>query len=685
METIQHDIDAGAEEAAQEKDGTRKNFAKVGSARPPSLMYTYGPGALMDLPNMTVMPKGLESWKHHLDHMPVVDAPRLLSAVRTLMGSNVVKELRRHPWLPASSPKDREGARVGVPVEVFPQWLRCTGCDMLAPVTSFSYVNTNPYSPDKARFEHESCPGRTRRRGAPAGASPAKGKRKNRAATPARYLLACPNGHLDEFPYVAWAHQGGSCPQGAYAARLYMTEVPTPRGSSARIECRACHQSQLMRVAQGKQGEERLPMCRGRHPHLGTFQEGGCNAQVKLLLIGASNLWFPANTSIIAMPKDEQEKRQSLVDQMRTCDPEMVEFALGKADAADKVRRLVAELPDLRTLPDGELLAVAREAQKSDEEDEAEVRERQAKWDPIDLLVPEYAFLQRSIATEPQDDDFQRSQEEVPEGYRQHLAQVQKVEKLRKVNAMVGFTRIDDLERVEDRDTRLVPLTRNHPTWTVVTEDRGEGIYLQLSEQAVAAWEERIAPKGASLAEAHDLWRAHVAAYRLNASRRESETADRTGDLLDRMPPPRYWLVHTLSHVLLREMAMYAGYSAASLTERIYAWEGTETREPAAGVLISTTASDSDGTLGGLVSLSDPGVLGTLLDRALTRASRCSSDPICAQRTPRDPEDFLHGAACHNCSMASETSCERSNRFLDRRFLVDLPGGPGLGFFGARG
>jgi hypothetical protein len=43
-------------------------------------------------------------------------------------------------------------------------------------------------------------------------------------------------------------------------------------------------------------------------------------------------------------------------------------------------------------------------------------------------------------------------------------------------------------------------------------------------------------------------------------------------------------------------------------------------------------------------------------------------------RTPRDPEDFLHGAACHCCSMASETSCERANRFLDRRFLVDLPG-----------
>ena len=66
---------------------------------------------------------------------------------------------------------------------------------------------------------------------------------------------------------------------------------------------------------------------------------------------------------------------------------------------------------------------------------------------------------------------------------------------------------------------------------------------------------------------------------------------------------------------------------------------------------------------------------------ALDRATRCSSDPVCARRTPQDPEDFLHGAACHCCVMASETSCERANRFLDRRFLIDLPGSE-LGFFG---
>ena len=85
--------------------------------------------------------------------------------------------------------------------------------------------------------------------------------------------------------------------------------------------------------------------------------------------------------------------------------------------------------------------------------------------------------------------------------------------------------------------------------------------------------------------------------------------------------------------------------------------------------------------LGGLVRLSQEDLLAGHVRSALLAATRCSSDPVCARRTPHDPEDFLHGAACHCCVMASETSCERANRFLDRRFLVDLPGST-LGFFG---
>lgn len=91
-----------------------------------------------------------------------------------------------------------------------------------------------------------------------------------------------------------------------------------------------------------------------------------------------------------------------------------------------------------------------------------------------------------------------------------------------------------------------------------------------------------------------------------------------------------------------------------------------------AGILLSTAASDSEGTLGGLVSLGNAAHLKPLLDQAFEQARHCSSDPLCAEHVPTDASDTLHTAACHACLFASETSCEINNRWLDRAVLVDL-------------
>ena len=123
-------------------------------------------------------------------------------------------------------------------------------------------------------------------------------------------------------------------------------------------------------------------------------------------------------------------------------------------------------------------------------------------------------------------------------------------------------------------------------------------------------------------------------------------------------------------------MAMSSGYGSASLSERLYAWQESDEREAAAGILIATTSPDSEGTLGGLVDLARTGRLEGVFRDSLKRAERCSSDPICAHRVPSGQEDFLHGAACHFCVFVSETSCEKANRFLDRRFVLTLNAGP---------
>jgi len=135
-------------------------------------------------------------------------------------------------------------------------------------------------------------------------------------------------------------------------------------------------------------------------------------------------------------------------------------------------------------------------------------------------------------------------------------------------------------------------------------------------------------------------------------------------DEVEQAPCERYVLLHSFAHALIRELALECGYTASSIRERIYAASDADA-DPMAGVLLYTAAPDSEGTLGGLVSLGEPEQFGPLLRQALERAQLCSSDPLCSEHDPRS-DNSVHAAACHACQFASETSCERGNRYLDR-------------------
>ncbi len=288
------------------------------------------------------------------------------------------------------------------------------------------------------------------------------------------------------------------------------------------------------------------------------------------MLVGASNLWFPAVQSVIDMPRlDAAEKRADLADRINVVlGTERLTRYAGQPDMVRDLLDLDGRV-DVTGLPDADLAALVRVALapvESDEDREA----RRHTWDPVDLLVPEWRYLQQDPLHERHGDQASGlllSKRTVSPRMPGTVARVLAVDRLRKVNALMGFTRIDDLDRITDVEHRLVPLTRAaRPEWTVATEDRGEGVFLQLDENAVAAWEARV--------EADALWTAHREAHRRNFANRYSETAERP-DPDERLKPPRYWLVHTFAHVLLREMAMRSGYGSASLSERVYAWPGS--------------------------------------------------------------------------------------------------------------
>jgi hypothetical protein len=98
------------------------------------------------------------------------------------------------------------------------------------------------------------------------------------------------------------------------------------------------------------------------------------------------------------------------------------------------------------------------------------------------------------------------------------------------------------------------------------------------------------------------------------------------------------------------------------------------------GMLIYTSSSDAEGTLGGLVRQGRPRFFDELLERTINKAKWCSSDPICIELDSQGP-DGCNLAACHSCALLAETSCEEANKLLDRAMVVGTISNPEIGFF----
>ncbi|MFB8032344.1 DISARM system phospholipase D-like protein DrmC [Streptomyces sp. NPDC056004] len=106
---------------------------------------------------------------------------------------------------------------------------------------------------------------------------------------PARFLIACPAGHMDDFPWQYFVHRGGAP---AHECTLSLVERGTT-GEAANIfvQCSCPNVAdRSMAEAMGKRGEQELPACRGHHPHLGTFDT--CGENVRTIALGATNSWL---------------------------------------------------------------------------------------------------------------------------------------------------------------------------------------------------------------------------------------------------------------------------------------------------------------------------------------------------------------------------------------------------------
>ncbi|MGB0383197.1 MAG: DrmB family protein [Ardenticatenaceae bacterium] len=610
---------------------TTQNYPhRVGEIRPTQLMFTYGVGAIVDLPFLSALVMGLDDWQMDPTTAPEIHEERLLAAVRKQLGHQI-KKMVSPPIPPNRSGRfDPFGpeARIGVPVATFPRWMVCPRCHLLAPLRSGLFkLKENPYRPDRTQYVHSNC---------------SKMNKVPPTVVPARFLVACKYGHLDDFPWIYFVHKGlTDC-----ESTLQLTELgPSGEARDLEIRCLTCDDSRRLAEAFGSLAEGTLPRCRRRRPHLRDFAPHSCDGQLRTILLGASNLWFPDTISTLAIPTDAVGITKLVGEKWVTLQhvPDVKTVAF---------MRQIGQLGELYRYSDEQIWQAIERKRATDSSDQSEETE--------EIKQPEWEMLTQPESV-PVSNDFKLRQVSVPAGFEQWIEKVVLVEKVREVRALLGFTRIDAPGELGERGVinRRMRLSRQEPKWVPASEVRGEGIFLQFREEAMQAFikQPAIRRRDQQFLDSHISWR-----HARSITPEEEE-----------YPGMRYILLHTFAHALMRQLVLECGYSAASVRERLYSRNRHDSDthpEPMAGILIYTAAPDSEGTLGGLVTLGQPETLARHLNSALRDATLCGSDPLCAEHPPSQDGITLHAAACHACLFAPETSCEQGNRYLDRSVLV---------------
>lgn len=608
----------------------------IGDVRPSQVITTFGPGAIVDLQTLSVIVSGIDTWSPQEEL--VIREPRLERALRV------------NRFFQAEPVSGGFGYRKGtVPVSVFPRYQVCSNpnCATLSEYRGLKYgypsledrtgklikeyggdPNVNHlcrYNDITQEIECKApnCSGR--------------GKGKRAPTVPAPFVVACPSGHIDDFPWRAYVHRDAddSCRQ-----RMQLVYSGTTGSvSDIWVYC-ACGKKRSVSDAFGENRSLALGECLRKRPWLGinNIDPDECKhaGQVRAIQRGATNGWFPLVRSALSI----KEAASPIGQALKKCPQYQVE----KIDSPEKLQTLL----DMKMFP-------ALAEFKAEDIWQTLLKERgEIETDEIDLRLPEWnAFRDIKGSNQGDQSDFFLEAGEVPDFLADKVERIVLARKLLEVRALTSFTRIDYASGMDDdgMGASRAPIYKERQDWLPAVEVRGEGIFLELKEEALNAWEAEpsVQKRAAAIEQKYKEW-----------------AAERGVDA-DDFPGARYVLLHSLAHVLMRQLALDCGYSESSVRERIYS--STDPDRKMAGILLYTASADSEGSLGGLVDLGTKERFPNLIHNALENAKRCSSDPLCADHQP-DVHATINGAACHACVLAPETSCEAFNRFLDRNFLV---------------
>lgn len=612
------------------RDIVRKYQRKLaGELRRSQILTSYGSGALVDFPRLSGIMAGIDAW-------PIQQLPESAK----IRERNLELMLGKDFFYQVSSPDNDFDKTFSLPTYRFPAWYYCPECHRLDRYTKISKPisgNTTDYN---SSLICNNCSDST----------------KQIKLIPSRFVVACLNGHIEEFPYVWWAHRSkGICEN----PKLKLEYKGSTGGlDSIHIYCETCHQEATMSGCMDKEVLSHRK-CGCEMPWLGFDgphwykDPNGCNATPRVLQRSANNVYYSVNKSALTIPP-WSEKLQSVFASKET----LFEDIFEEDDEEETLRRLKKQFKKDPELYGGDEKAFIAAAF-------CRYREVPETPDEKSLRMDEY----RAFSGPDMDDELFRTEKvEVPAFISKYIYQIKLVKKLREVMVLQGFRRIlpaavtDSEERKELglSNDEFSPISKNNTNWLPAIELFGEGIFIQLNEELVSEWEAKQAERYEQMAKQHEnaKWIGH--------------------DMFDGNSP-RFVLLHTLSHLIIKQLTAQCGYATASIKEKIYSTIVGEDFKMC-GILIYTSATDTDGSLGGLVREGYTDRIQTTFENMLQESSWCSNDPLCIESKSQGYMG-LNYAACHACALLPETSCEAMNCLIDRASVVGTPDDRDIAYF----
>lgn len=627
------------------------------TVRASQAVLQYGVGAMVDFPEQTLMTAAPETWD---------------TSVMEIHDERLENKFKVDYFgMPGSG--DEGKYQNGVSYTRFPEWYFCPKCRHFKPLKQ--WIDDYTKSP-KTKKIREKDPEMIRR---------LRCSTCFQDLVVARIVVACPHGHIDDFPWIKWVHaKNFSGPKKVCSnpSLKFTTSASSTEGlEGLTVSCLSCNcrttlkgafdKDALKRIDEETGGEYNLS-CAGRHPWKNSKES--CKEYPHVLQRGSSSVYFPITYSSLVIPPYSSKLT------------EMVQNSTGYSDLT---KAIAATIKNASLIPG---VVITQEVKDSivkqsiseyankisleigrKEEQIRAILER--KWNgkandqytesSIKYKAEEYAALSGEVTLDSNDGEFIREATSIDDYQIPHIKNISLIHKVREVQALIGFSRLEPVDKENlSADNKITPVNikDDGTKWYPGYEIRGEGIFIELDDDAIDAWR-------SCNSDVRD--RVNL----LNENYKKSYY----GSIKERTITEKYLLLHTLSHLLMKQLSFECGYSIASLKERIYCSEPSQGRSMS-GIFIYTASGDSEGTMGGLVRQGRPDVFPGIFKKAIEASITCSNDPVCSLSLGQG-RDSLNLSACYSCTLVPETSCEEFNVFLDRGVIIGTFEKPEIGFY----